>query len=126
MRGSPRQQTTTGWLGHLSRFPTVGTPPADRQPPARPRSLFDDLIGACEQCRRDGEAERLGGPDINRNQSLQHRAVVNAGAPRGFAIAIAKRAAPSAATRKLEEREAIAAGFALLNQGLYLPKPPRR
>ena len=68
----------------------------------------------------------IAGPDINRNQSLQHRAVVNAGAPRGFAIAIAKRAAPSAATRKLEEREVIAAGFALLNQSLYLPKPPRR
>ena len=59
MRGSPKQQTTTGWLGYLSRFPTVGTPPADREPPARPRSLFDDLIGAWEQCRRDGEAEPL-------------------------------------------------------------------
>jgi hypothetical protein len=50
---------------------------------------------------------------------------VNAGAPRGFAIAIAKRAAPCR-DQKARGREAIAAGFALLNQSLYLPKPPRR
>ena len=27
---SPKQRTTTAWLGHLFRFPTVGTPPAER------------------------------------------------------------------------------------------------
>jgi len=31
MRGTPKQRTTTGWLGRLSRFPTVGTPPVERR-----------------------------------------------------------------------------------------------
>ncbi len=29
MCGTPKQRTTTGWLGRLSRFPTVGTPPVE-------------------------------------------------------------------------------------------------
>ena len=29
MPGPPKQRTTTAWLGHLSRFPRAGTPPAE-------------------------------------------------------------------------------------------------
>jgi len=32
MLGFPKLQTTTGWLGHLSRFLTVGTPPTETFP----------------------------------------------------------------------------------------------
>jgi hypothetical protein len=44
MRGSPKQQTTTGRLGHFSRSLTVGTPTADRasdviKPVVRPRTI---------------------------------------------------------------------------------------
>ena len=36
MRGPPKQRTTMGWLGHLSRFPTIGTRPAERASPNLP------------------------------------------------------------------------------------------
>src|SRR5205823_5936775 len=33
-------------------------------------ALFDDLVGLREQCRRNGEAERLRGPEIDRQVEL--------------------------------------------------------
>ena len=55
MPGSPKQRTTTAWLGHLSGFPTVGMPHADRASPKIPRRGFTQCaapIVARRACRR--------------------------------------------------------------------------
>ena len=52
MRGSPKQRTTTGWLGHLSYFPTVGTPPAER--------AFPNFPGEVSASARQGDDGHVG------------------------------------------------------------------
>ena len=64
MRGSPKQRTTTGWLGHLSRFPTVGTPPAERAPQTSATRFhlsripqLDQRTALPDQCLHSAEAD---------------------------------------------------------------------
>ena len=50
MRGFPKQQTTTGRLGQLSRFLTVGTPTADRP---------SDVLRLSARCRSARKQSKL-------------------------------------------------------------------